>query len=83
MVRTATHIEREVGQYVCMLDSESLPELRKYHRSQISFFFKNQMKLLIVALIRNEAADLLFWGVSLASECRGFSDANRSVQYVC
>ena len=41
------------------------------------------MKLLIVALIRNEAADLLFWGVSLASECRGFSDANRSVQYVC
>ena len=76
-------MESELEHCVCMLDSELLPELRKYHRSQIIFCFKNQMKLLIVALIRNEAADLLFWGVSLASECRGFSDANRSVQYVC
>ena len=83
MVRTATRIEREVGQYVCMLDSELLPELRKYHRSQIDFFFKSKMKLLIVALIRNEAAHLLFLGVSLASEGRGFSDANMNFQYVC
>ena len=36
------------------------------------------MKLLIVALIRNEAADLSFLGVSQASEGRGFSDANIS-----
>ena len=41
------------------------------------------MKLLIVALIRNEAADLSFLGVSSASEGRGFSDANMSFQYVC
>ena len=66
-----------------MLDSELIPELGKYHRSQIDFFSKNKMKLLIVALIRNEAADLSFLGVSLASEGRGFSDANMNFQYVC
>ena len=36
------------------------------------------MKLLIVVLIRNEAADLSFLGVSPASEGKGFSDANIS-----
>ena len=66
-----------------MLESELLPELRKYHRSQIDLLFKNLMKLLIVALIRNEAADLSFLGVSLASEGGGFSDANMNFQYVC
>ena len=40
------------------------------------------MKLLIVALIINEAADLSFLGVSLASEGKGLSDANMSFQYV-
>ena len=40
------------------------------------------MKLLIVALIRNEGTDSLFLGVSLASEGRGFSDANMNFQYV-
>ena len=56
----------EVNHCVCMLDSELLPELRKYHRSQVKCFFKNQVKLLIVALIRNEAADLPFLGVQYA-----------------
>ena len=41
------------------------------------------MKLLIVALITNEAADLSFLGVSLASGGRGFSDSNMNFQYVC
>ena len=40
------------------------------------------MKLLIVALIRNEAADLSFFGVFPASDGSGFSDANMSFQYV-
>ena len=64
--------------YVCMLDSELLPELRKYHRSQIIFCFKNQMKLLIVALIRNEAADLPFWRVSPTPAGIEFSETNMS-----
>ena len=55
-----------------MLDSELLPELRKYHRSQIKLLFKNEMKLLIVALIRNEAAALSFLVVSWPQEAEGF-----------
>ena len=39
-----------------------LPSIRKYPPSQIRFFFKNYVKLLIVALIRNDAADLVSFG---------------------
>ena len=40
------------------------------------------MKLLIVALIRNEAADLSFLGVSLASEDVGYSRLTTLTTYM-